>query len=88
MVKDSDKIIKFGNNPVIVLFQADDNYRPFFPSYTQLVRLKEYGQLFFTYRSGRYDFHVNNVSVPPPTSLAKYKKAIKNDEVTVYKLSA
>ena len=81
MTKDSGKIVKFGNDPVIVLRLADGNYRAFSASCTHLDCIvqyrKDYGQIYCACHSG-----------PPPAPLSKFEIAIKNDEVTVYKPSA
>jgi len=92
MQKDTGKIIKFGNYPVIVLRLANGNYRAFSATCTHLGCIvqyrKDYGQIYCACHNGRYDLHGRNVSGPPPAPLAKYDIAIKNDEVTVYKPSA
>ncbi len=92
MLKDTGKIIKFGNDPVIVLRLTDGNYRAFSASCTHLDCIvqyrKDYGQIYCACHNGRYDLHGRNVSGPPPAPLAKYEIAINNDEVTVYKPSA
>lgn len=92
MQKDSGKIIKFGNEPVIVLRLANGNYRAFSATCTHLSCIvqyrKDYGQIYCACHNGRYDLHGRNISGPPPAPLAKYDIAIKNDEVTVYKPSA
>jgi len=92
MDKDSGKIIKFGNDPVIVIRLADGEFRAFSASCTHLDCIvqyrQDYGQIYCACHNGRYDLHGRNISGPPPAPLAKYEIAIKNDEVTVYKPSA
>lgn len=92
MAKDSGKIIKFGNDPVIVIRLASGEFRAFSASCTHLDCIvqyrKDYGQIYCACHNGRYDLHGRNISGPPPAPLAKYEIAIKNDEVTIYKPSA
>ena len=92
MDKDLGKIIKFGNDPVIVIKLSDGEFRAFSASCTHLDCIvqyrKDYGQIYCACHNGRYDLHGRNISGPPPAPLAKYEIAIKNDEVTVYKPSA
>jgi len=92
MPKDSGKIIKFGNVPVIVLRLANGKYRAFSATCTHLDCIvqyrKDYGQIYCACHNGRYDLNGRNVSGPPPSPLTKYEIAIKNDEVTVFKPSA
>ena len=89
MPKDSGKIIKFGNEPVIVLRLASGEYRAFSAICTHLSCIvqyrKDYGQIYCACHNGRYDLNCINVSGPPPRPLPKFGIAIKNNEVTVYK---
>jgi cytochrome b6-f complex iron-sulfur subunit len=88
MQKDSGKIIKFGNKPVIVIRKKSGDYVAFSAECTHLDCIvqyrKDYGQIYCACHNGRYDLNGRNVSGPPPAPLKKYGVAIKNDEVTIF----
>jgi cytochrome b6-f complex iron-sulfur subunit len=91
MEKDSGKIIKFGNKPVIVLRTSAGEYRAFSANCTHLDCIvqynKNYGQIYCACHNGRYDLNGRNVSGPPPAPLEKYNVSIKGDDVIIYKES-
>ena len=88
MEKDSGKIIKFGNKPVIVVRKTNGDYVAFSAVCTHLDCIvqfrKDYGQIYCACHNGRYDLNGRNVSGPPPAPLQKYGIAIKDNEVIVY----
>ena len=88
MEKDSGKIIKFGNKPVIVVRKKSGDYIAFSAECTHLDCIvqyrKDYGQIYCACHNGRYDLNGRVASGPPPAPLKKYGVAIKNDEVTVF----
>ncbi|UCH66149.1 MAG: Rieske (2Fe-2S) protein, partial [Ignavibacterium sp.] len=88
MEKDSGKIIKFGNKPVIVVRKADGEYVAFAGVCTHLDCIVQYRndleQIYCACHNGRYDLNGRNVSGPPPAPLEKYGIAIKNNEVIVF----
>ena len=88
MEKDSGKIIKFGNKPVIVVRKPNGDYVAFSAVCTHLDCIvqfrKDYGQIYCACHNGRYDLNGRNVSGPPPAPLQKYGIAIKDNEVIVY----
>ena len=88
MQKDSGKIIKFGNKPVIVVRKISGDYVAFSAECTHLDCIvqfrKDYGQIYCACHNGRYDLNGRVVSGPPPAPLKKYGVVIKNDEVTIF----
>ena len=92
MEKDSGKIIKFGNKPVIVIRKFDGEYAAFAGVCTHLDCIvqfrQDYGQIYCACHNGRYDLNGRNVSGPPPAPLKKFGVTIKEDEVIVYEEEA
>jgi Rieske Fe-S protein len=89
MVKDSGKIVKFGNKPVLVIRKPNGEYAAFSAVCTHLDCLvqyrKDYGQIYCACHNGRYDTNGKNISGPPPAPLEKYSVNIKKDDVIIYK---
>ena len=89
MDKDSGKIIKFGNKPVIVIRLANGDYKAFSANCTHLDCIvqyrKDFGQIYCACHNGRYDLNGKNVSGPPPAPLQKFNISLKGDEVIIYK---
>ncbi|MCL5992278.1 MAG: ubiquinol-cytochrome c reductase iron-sulfur subunit [Bacteroidetes bacterium] len=89
MEKDSGKIVKFGNKPVIVIRTINGEYKAFTATCTHLDCIvqykKEYGQIYCACHNGRYDLNGKNVSGPPPAPLERYNVSIKGDEVIIFK---
>ncbi len=92
MEKDSGKIIKFGNKPVIVVRKPEGEYIAFAGVCTHLDCIvqfrKDYGQIYCACHNGRYDLNGRNVSGPPPAPLKRFGVTIKDDQVIVYKEEA
>jgi len=88
MEKDSGKIIKFGNKPVIVIRKTNGDYIAFSAVCTHLDCIvqyrKDYGQIYCACHNGRYDLNGRVASGPPPAPLQKYAVTIKDKEVIVY----
>jgi Rieske Fe-S protein len=88
MEKDSGKIIKFGNKPVIVVRKKNGDYIAFSAECTHLDCIvqyrKDYGQIYCACHNGRYDLNGRVASGPPPAPLKKYGIAIKDNEVIVF----
>ena len=88
MEKDSGKIIKFGNKPVIVIRKSSGDYVAFNAVCTHLDCIvqyrKDYGQIYCACHNGRYDLNGRVASGPPPAPLQKYSVTIKDNEVIVY----
>lgn len=91
MEKDSGKVVKFGNKPVIVIRLASGEYKAFSANCTHLDCIvqysKNYGQIYCACHNGRYDLNGKNVSGPPPAPLTTFSVSIKGDEVIVFKES-
>ncbi|MFA6570072.1 MAG: Rieske (2Fe-2S) protein [Bacteroidota bacterium] len=89
MEKDSGKIVKFGNKPVLVLRTTTGEYRAFAANCTHLDCIvqynKNYGQIYCACHNGRYDLNGKNVSGPPPAPLEKFNVAIKGEEVIIFR---
>ncbi len=92
MEKDSGKIIKFGNKPVIVVRKPEGEYIAFAGVCTHLDCIvqfrKDYGQIYCACHNGRYDLNGRNVSGPPPAPLKRFGVTIKDDQVIVYEEEA
>lgn len=92
MAKDSGKIIKFGNKPVIVIREKSGEYVAFSAVCTHLDCIvqyrKDYGQIYCACHNGKYDLNGKNVSGPPPAPLSKYGVKIVKDEVIVHEKEA
>ncbi len=88
MEKDSGKIIKFGNKPVIVIRKTSGDYIAFGATCTHLDCIvqyrKDYGQIYCACHNGRGDLNGRNVSGPPPAPLPKYGVLIKDKEVIIF----
>jgi len=88
MQKDSGKIIKFGNKPVIVIRKKSGDYVAFSAECTHLDCIvqyrKDYGQIYCACHNGRYDLNGRVASGPPPAPLKRYGVSIKNDQVTIF----
>lgn len=88
MEKDSGKIIKFGNKPVIVIRKKNGDYVAFSAVCTHLDCIvqfrKDYNQIYCACHNGRYDLNGRVASGPPPAPLQKYAVTIKDNEVIVY----
>lgn len=89
MEKDSGKIVKFGNKPVLVVRTQSGEYKAFAANCTHLDCIvqykKEYGQIYCACHNGRYDLNGKNVSGPPPAPLEKFIVSIKGEEVIIHK---
>jgi len=88
MERDSGKIIKFGNKPVIVIRKANGEYVAFGGVCTHLDCIvqyrKDYGQIYCACHNGRYDLNGRVASGPPPTPLTQFGVKIKDDEVIIF----
>ncbi len=89
MEKNSGKIIRFGEKPVIVIKKADGEYAAFGAECTHLNCTVQYrkdlGQIYCACHNGKYDLNGKVVSGPPPAPLTKFEVALKGEEVFVYK---
>ena len=91
MEKDSGRIVKFGNKPVILLRTADDKLRAFSATCTHLdctvQYRKDYGLIWCACHNGKYDLNGRNVSGPPPRPLDEYRVVVQGEEVLISKKS-
>jgi len=88
MAKDSGKIIKFGNKPVIVIREKTGEYVAFSAVCTHLDCIvqyrKDYGQIYCACHNGRYDLNGRNISGPPPAPLTPFEVKVVKEEVIVH----
>ena len=88
--RDSGKIVKFGNKPVILVRTADDELKAFDATCTHLdctVQFnKEIGMIWCACHNGKYDLTGRNVAGPPPRPLEPYKVVVQGDEIVIAKI--
>jgi cytochrome b6-f complex iron-sulfur subunit len=86
--KDDFKIIRFGNEPVIVI-PSDDKFLAFSARCTHLDCTVQYKKdqnvIWCACHNGKYDLTGRNISGPPPRPLSKFKTIIKGDELMITK---
>lgn len=89
--KDSGKIIRFGNKPVIVIRTASGDVRALSAVCTHLECTVQYrkdmGTIWCACHNGKYDLNGKNISGPPPRPLDPYKVIIKGDEILISKMT-
>jgi len=87
--KNSGRIIRFGEKPVLVIKKSDGEYAAFNAECTHLNCTVQYrkdlGQIYCACHNGKYDLNGKVVSGPPPAPLQKFEVALRGDEVIVYK---
>lgn len=90
--KDSGKIIRFGNKPVILIRTKTGELRAFSAVCTHLnctVQFRKDLELIWcACHNGKYNLHGQNISGPPPRPLAPFRVVMKGDEVFVSKLTS
>jgi len=86
--KEDFKIVRFGNEPVIVI-PSDDKFLAFSARCTHLdctvQYVKEKHVIWCACHNGKYDLTGRNISGPPPRPLSKFKTIIKGDELMIAK---
>ena len=86
--KEDFKIIRFGNEPVIVI-PSDDKFLAFSARCTHLDCTVQYKKdqnvIWCACHNGKYDLTGRNISGPPPRPLTKFKTIIKGDEIMITK---
>lgn len=86
--RDSGKIFKFGNKPVIVIRTATDEIKAFAATCTHLdctvQYRKDFGMIWCACHNGRYDLNGRNVQGPPPRPLDAYRVVVDGDEITIH----
>lgn len=86
---DSGTIIKFGSKPVILIRNANGEFKAFSATCTHLDCTVQYrsdfGQIWCACHNGKYDLNGRNVSGPPPRPLDAFQVTIQGDDVLVHK---
>ena len=89
MEKDSGKIVRFGNKPVILVRTAGGEFRAFSATCTHLDCTVQYrkdmGLIWCACHNGRYDLNGRNVAGPPPRPLDEYRVVLQGDEILISK---
>ncbi len=87
--KDSGKIIRFGNKPVIVIRTEKDEFKALSAVCTHLdctvQYKKELGLIWCACHNGKYDLTGKNVSGPPPRPLEVYQINKQGENIFVSK---
>ncbi|MCX6134178.1 MAG: Rieske (2Fe-2S) protein [Ignavibacteriales bacterium] len=89
MEKDSGAIVRFGNKPVILVRNANGEFRAFSATCTHLDCTVQYrkdmGLIWCACHNGRYDLNGRNVAGPPPRPLDEYRVVVQGDEISISK---
>jgi Rieske Fe-S protein len=89
--KNSGKIIRFGNKPVILIRTQAGDLKAFAGTCTHLdctVQFKgDEGILWCACHNGKYDLNGRNISGPPPKPLDSFRVIIQGEEVLISKNS-
>lgn len=89
--KDSGKIIKFGNKPVILIRKPNGDFTALSAVCTHLectVQFrKDQGIIWCACHNGKYDLSGKNISGPPPRPLTPYNVFLKNGDIFISKIS-
>ena len=87
--KNSGRIIRFGNKPVILVRTAAGDLRAFAATCTHLDCTVQYkgdqGILWCACHNGKYDLNGRNISGPPPRPLDSFRAVIQGEEVLISK---
>ena len=77
------KIVRFGADPVILVWVGDDDYRAFAATCTHLDCVVEYQdverRIWCNCHNGEYDLQGRNVAGPPPKPLEVYEVHVERD---------
>jgi cytochrome b6-f complex iron-sulfur subunit len=86
---DTGTVIKFGTKPVILIRNAQGEFKAFSATCTHLDCTVQYrsdfGLIWCACHNGKYDLNGRNVSGPPPRPLDAYEVALQGDDVVIYK---
>ncbi len=89
MEKDSGTIVRFGNQPVILVRTAAGDLRAFSATCTHLSCTvqyrKDFGVIWCACHNGKYDLTGRNISGPPPRPLEEYRVVLQGDEILISK---
>lgn len=87
--KNSGRIIRFGNKPVILVRTATGDLKAFSATCTHLDCTVQYkndqGILWCACHNGKYDLNGRNISGPPPRPLDSFRVVIQGEEVLISK---
>jgi Rieske Fe-S protein len=87
--KDSGKIVRFGNKPVILIRSANDQFHAFSAVCTHLDCTVQYksdiGMIWCACHNGKYDLTGRNVSGPPPRPLEEYRVILQGQDIHISK---
>jgi len=89
--KDSGRIIRFGNKPVIVIRSEAGDVRAFSATCTHLDCTVQYrkdmGVIWCACHNGRYDLTGRNIAGPPPRPLDEFRVLVQGEEVLISRKS-
>lgn len=89
--KETHKIIRFGNKPVILIRTAEDKLVAFSATCTHLdctvQYRKDFGTIWCACHNGKYDLTGRNISGPPPRPLDPYKVILKGEDIYISKIA-
>lgn len=89
--KDSGKIIRFGNKPVILIRKPTGQFVAFSAVCTHLECTVQYrkdmGVIWCACHNGKYDLTGRNISGPPPRPLQAYAVITQGDDLIISKKS-
>ncbi len=87
--KDSGRIVRFGNKPVILVRSTNGDMRALSATCTHLDCTVQYrkdmGLIWCACHNGKYDLTGRNIDGPPPRPLDEFRVIVQGDEVFVSK---
>jgi len=87
--KDSGRIVRFGNKPVILVRTVGGELRAFSATCTHLDCTVQYrkdmGVIWCACHNGKYDLTGRNIAGPPPRPLDEFKVIVQREEVLISK---
>jgi Rieske Fe-S protein len=89
IARNSGKIVKFGNQPALLIRTPDDTLRAFSAVCTHLGCTVQYRNdleiIWCACHNGKYDLHGRNISGPPPRPLDEYRVTVQGGDVIISK---
>ncbi|MBI2427876.1 MAG: Rieske (2Fe-2S) protein [Ignavibacteriales bacterium] len=86
---DSGTIIKFGSKPVLLIRNANGEFKAFSATCTHLDCTVQYrndfGLIWCACHNGKYDLNGRNVSGPPPRPLEAFVVTLQGDDILIHK---
>lgn len=87
--KESGQIVRFGNQPVILIRTAAGDLRAFSATCTHLdctVQFrKDMGVIWCACHNGKFDLNGRNIAGPPPRPLDEFRVLVQGDDVFILK---